>query len=81
MKQITIEEAEKLALETDYAVFAVGEEINTADAGAFFLEGFNYAMKQINQFGKDFAVKLIQSQKDIDPEIAQIVNDNFWEML
>lgn len=28
-----------------------------------------------------FASKLIESQKDIDPEIAQIVSDHFWELL
>lgn len=47
MKQITLDEAEKLALETDYAVFAVGVEINTADAGAFFLEGYRHCLNQI----------------------------------
>lgn len=55
MKQITLDEAEKLALETDYAVFAVGEEINTADAGAFFLEGFNYCLKENFETVPDFS--------------------------
>jgi len=41
-----LSEATKLALQTDYAVEAVGQEINTADAGAFFLEGFLYAKRQ-----------------------------------
>ena len=40
--EITLEQAEDLAMTTDYACFAIGE-INTADAGAFFLEGYNYA--------------------------------------
>jgi len=45
MKKITFEEAEILAMETDYARFSVGEEINLGDAAAFFLEGYNYALK------------------------------------
>ncbi len=40
---IDLEQAEKEAMETDYACFAVGEEINTGDAGAFYLEGYNKA--------------------------------------
>lgn len=46
IKPITLEDAEKLAMTTDYACFATGEEINTADAGAFFLEGYEYAIKE-----------------------------------
>lgn len=42
-----LEQAQKLALETDYAIEAVGEEINTADAAAFFLEGYEYAQRQV----------------------------------
>jgi len=45
-----LKEAEELAMRTDYAVFAVeeeGTEINKADAGAFFLEGYEYAKKQM----------------------------------
>ena len=52
MKKLTIDEAEELAMETDYAVFASepkGNEINKADAGAFFLEGYNYAIKLFNK--------------------------------
>jgi len=41
-----LEEAEKLAFETDYACFAVGEEINTADAAAFYMEGFNETLRR-----------------------------------
>ena len=41
-----LEQSQKLALETDYACEAVGEEINTADAAAFFLEGYLYAQKE-----------------------------------
>lgn len=43
-EHITIEDAEKMAQITDYAWIAVeepGSEINWADAGAFYLEGFN----------------------------------------
>jgi hypothetical protein len=39
-----------LAQQTDYAVFAVeeeGNEINYADAGVFFLEGYEYALTQM----------------------------------
>lgn len=42
-----LEEAQKLAMSTDYACEAVGEEINTADAAAFFLEGYEYALKKL----------------------------------
>jgi hypothetical protein len=42
---MTFDEAEKLAMETDYAWAAVGQEINVGDAGAFFLEGYKHAMK------------------------------------
>jgi hypothetical protein len=48
---IDIDKAEELAWETDYACFAIeekGNEINKADAGAFFLEGYNYAKNLIN---------------------------------
>ena len=46
LPDLDIDKAEELAWETDYACFAVeedGNEINKADAGAFFLEGYNYA--------------------------------------
>jgi hypothetical protein len=52
MKKLTIDEAEELAMETDYAAFAsepAGNEINKADAGAFFLEGYQYAIKLLNK--------------------------------
>ena len=42
--EMTLEEAEIAAKETDYACFAVepeGNEINYADAAAFYLEGWN----------------------------------------
>jgi len=48
LPDINIDKAEELAWQTDYACFAVeadGNEINKADAGAFFLEGYNYAKK------------------------------------
>ncbi len=50
--EMKLETAERLAMETDYACFAVGEDINTADAGAFFLEGYEYAVKQSNEMHK-----------------------------
>lgn len=48
LPDLDIDKAEELAMETDYACFAVeedGNEINKADAGAFFLEGYLYAQK------------------------------------
>ena len=50
LPNITLEEAQDLAERTDYAAFAVeepGNEINYADAAAFFLEGYEYAQKLI----------------------------------
>ncbi len=44
--KLSINTATKLALETEYAIEANTHginPINEADAGAFFLEGFNYA--------------------------------------
>ena len=52
LPEMTLEEAEKLSQETDYACFAVeedGNEINDADAAMFFLEGYNYAKKLQNE--------------------------------
>jgi len=47
--EITFEDAERLSMETDYAVFANEDvsKINSADAAAFFLEGYNYARKEM----------------------------------
>ena len=42
-------EATKLAMQTDYAVESVGQAVNTADAGAFFLEGYHFAEKQFEE--------------------------------
>jgi hypothetical protein len=53
---LSLDEAEELAMQTNYAVFAVeypGTEINKADAGAFFLEGFYYAKKLILKNSED----------------------------
>jgi hypothetical protein len=30
---------------------------------------------------EDFADKLFNKIKDLDPEIAKVVNDNFWELI
>ena len=57
-----LEEAEKLAMETDYACFAVGEEINAADAGAFFLEGYNHAKENIFKCDKCDGTGFIDGQ-------------------
>jgi len=51
---ITLDEAEKLAMETDYAVKAVGEPINTADAGAFFFEGYKHAETELKDLAFEF---------------------------
>jgi hypothetical protein len=50
---MTLDEAEELAKKTDYAWMATHTEeenpINWGDAGAFFLEGYNYAQATNNQ--------------------------------
>lgn len=51
LPDLDTDKAEELAMETDYACFAVeadGNEINKADAGAFFLEGYNYAKNNLH---------------------------------
>jgi len=30
---------------------------------------------------EEFAKKMIEDQKDLDPEIAQLVDKHFWELL
>ena len=52
---ITLDEAENLAMGTDYAVNAVGEQINTADAGAFFFEGYKHAETELKDIAVEFA--------------------------
>ena len=50
LPDISIEEAEILSLKSDYACFAVeseGNEINTADASSFFLEGYCEAQRRL----------------------------------
>jgi hypothetical protein len=47
-----LSEAQILAMKTDYAIDACepeGNEINSADAGAFFLEGYKHCIKDINK--------------------------------
>jgi len=48
MNEITLEQAEERAMQTDYAVFANEdtERINKADAGAFYMEGYNAAIRE-----------------------------------
>lgn len=62
--KLSIDEAEILAKNTDYANDANEEfeQINYADAAAFFLEGYNYLLKKIKK--SDFEVN----------EIANICN-------
>lgn len=48
LPEMSLEEAEKLWQQTEYAFEAVeipGNEINSADAAAFFLEGYEYARR------------------------------------
>jgi len=50
LPDLDIDKAEELAWKTDYACFAVeedGNEIIKVDAGAFFLEGYNYAKSNL----------------------------------
>ena len=52
--EMTLEEAEIAAKETDYACFAVepeGNEINFADAAAFYLEGWNACRSRLTNPG------------------------------
>ena len=52
LPDMTLEEAEKLWPETDYAFEAASQNdnpINTGDATAFFLEGYLYARKLIHE--------------------------------
>lgn len=37
--------------------------------------------KDKEQILKDFQRKLIEGQRDLDPDIAQFVNDHFWELI
>lgn len=51
LPDMEMEEAEVLSMQCDYAVFAVEEEeniINTADASAFFLEGYLEAQRRLH---------------------------------
>jgi hypothetical protein len=57
MKEINLEQATELVMKTDYACFAVeheGNEINTADAAAFFLEGYNYLVRKLSNCKHNF---------------------------
>ena len=50
--EMTLEKAEIAAKETDYACFAVepeGNEINFADAAAFYLEGWNACRSRLTR--------------------------------
>ncbi len=49
---MTFEEADKLWRETNYALYAAEQDcnpINAGDATAFFLEGYEYAQKQLER--------------------------------
>ena len=54
LPDISYAEAERLTERTDYMFMAVqmpGNDINKADAAAFFLEGYTYAQKQAEDEG------------------------------
>ncbi len=68
--EMTLGLAEELAMKSDYAFYACepeGNEINKGDAGAFFLEGYEYCRKQgfdsvedfFRWFDTDFKGKII----------------------
>lgn len=46
---MTVEQAEELVKETEYAILAVGDDINWGDATGFFIEGYLYAIKMMNK--------------------------------
>ena len=45
-----LDEAEKLAMNSEYAILACEDHnpINSADAAAFFIEGYEYCLKKHN---------------------------------
>ena len=51
LPDLTLDEADVLAKETDYACYACEdvEEINWGDASAFFIEGYQYALRKFRQ--------------------------------
>jgi len=51
-----------------------------------YVEGFKTAQRLVNNNDHIAVVRerfseFVENQKDLDPEIAKIVNDNFWDML
>lgn len=70
VKKITFENAEDLSMRTDYAIQAneCTEEINQGDAAAFFLEGYNHAIRMFYKNNE----KLIIETKEITNQ--QILN-------
>lgn len=55
------------------------DEIEEANGGAFIRSDISDTEKV--EIIKTFATKLISEQKDIDPDIAEIVNENYKELL
>jgi hypothetical protein len=75
LDNLDIDKAEELAWKTDYACDAVedeGNKINKADAGAFFLEGYNYAKHALT---KDAGRE--RRLKDVDPDLAEKLEKHF----
>jgi hypothetical protein len=72
--KLNLEQATKLALETEYALEAVTHginPINEADAGAFFLEGFEYA-RQPSSLANE---KLLHENESLFNEIVELKKD------
>ena len=60
--RLTFDEAEELAKRCDYAFSAKGESpINWGDATGFFLEGYDYALKQISPASEEVDCKIIKA--------------------
>lgn len=56
------------------------DEIEEANGGAFIRSDIMSDAEKAEVF-KNFTTKLISEQKDIDPDIAEIVNENYKELL
>jgi len=65
LPDMTFEEAEKLWEETDYAFDATHQDkypIHGPDAAAFFLEGYLYARKRLQEMQTKIALEQLNAQ-------------------
>ena len=81
--ELTFEQAEELCKKTDYAIEAVGDEINWGDAAAFFLEGYRYAqtraaLKNVDHFAE--AGKMIMGLLE-DFEDKELSKREVWDRI